>query len=460
MRNSQNKLFQFLSIILFTSGIGWLEYSGNRANCTSVILPYVIVFLVYLWILGSRPNALQIKQYLFFGFMVRLILLFSFPILSDDIYRFCWDGFLLNQGINPFMYTPSEIMQMKEFSDIHLGLSKIYPFLNSSEYHSVYPAFSQFIFAIANRISGFDIAIFNVVLKLIFLLADLIIVKSALKLLKHFRLPKKNILLYFLNPLVILELNGNLHFEIWMIAFFAMSVSQLTDARPLASALSLALSVLSKMVSAIVVPWYLIHQRKTQIIKFILAFCLIMAIQTLMIPWTNAGTSGFLLYFQKFEFNSSIYILLREYFHSKEWWITEQYTALILKGLFALIAVCIWLYDIFHKSQTKFHFKSIWMLWFAYLCTSSTIHPWYLTPLLFLGIFTFPLSSVVWSFLIFGSYIFYDDRVKEFFPYYVTIEYFILTLVFLYELNIQQRTNSISLKKMQTPKIIIPESAR
>jgi len=387
-------------------------------------------------------------------------MLLIFPNLSEDIYRFCWDGFLVNEGINPYLYTPSEIMQLKEFDDIHLGLSKIYPFLNSSEYHSVYPAFSQFIFALTNRISGFDLTIFNLVLKLLFLFTDLIIVKSALKILKQFKLPKKNILLYFLNPLVIIELNGNLHFEIWMIAFLALSVTHLTNARPIVSALSLAFSVLSKMVSAIIFPWYLIQQSKTQIIKFVLIFCLMMAIQIFMIPWSDGGTSGFLLYFQKFEFNSSLYKLLREYFHSKEWWITEQYTALILIAAFALTSFFIWLSDLIHKSRTTFYFKSIWILWFVYLGTSSTIHPWYLTPLLFLGIFTFPLSSVVWSFLIFGSYIFYDSGVKELFPYYVILEYLIMTLVFIYELKLHYKSNKMLSKKMQTPKIIIPESAR
>jgi hypothetical protein len=43
--------------------------------------------------------------------LFRLLLLFAVPALSDDFYRFLWDGRLSLEGINPFLYTPRQLIQ-------------------------------------------------------------------------------------------------------------------------------------------------------------------------------------------------------------------------------------------------------------------------------------------------------------------------------------------------------------
>ena len=42
-----------------------------------------------------------------FAILFRLTLLFSEPGLSDDIYRYVWDGRVFANGINPFLYPPT-----------------------------------------------------------------------------------------------------------------------------------------------------------------------------------------------------------------------------------------------------------------------------------------------------------------------------------------------------------------
>jgi len=39
-----------------------------------------------------------------FAMLFRILLLFSTPSLSDDIYRYIWDGHLFARGINPYAY--------------------------------------------------------------------------------------------------------------------------------------------------------------------------------------------------------------------------------------------------------------------------------------------------------------------------------------------------------------------
>src|SRR5690606_17883315 len=42
--------------------------------------------------------------------LFRLLFLFSTPLLSQDFHRFLWDGHLMLRGINPYLFTPEELM--------------------------------------------------------------------------------------------------------------------------------------------------------------------------------------------------------------------------------------------------------------------------------------------------------------------------------------------------------------
>ena len=54
------------------------------------------------------------------------------PVLSDDAYRYIWDGVLTAQGENPFQLKPSD-PELEELQN-----DPIYPLLNSADYYSVY----------------------------------------------------------------------------------------------------------------------------------------------------------------------------------------------------------------------------------------------------------------------------------------------------------------------------------
>ena len=59
-------------------------------------------------------KKLSLNEILFFGISFRLVLLFAYPWLSDDFYRFIWDGLVIGENINPYEYTPSELMKKGE----------------------------------------------------------------------------------------------------------------------------------------------------------------------------------------------------------------------------------------------------------------------------------------------------------------------------------------------------------
>jgi len=72
--------------------------------------------------------------------------------------------------------------------------------------------------------------------------------------LKKNQLPLKNILYYALNPLVILELTVNLHFEAVMIFFLMASIWYLGQNKMAWSSLSFGLAISSKLIPLIFIP--------------------------------------------------------------------------------------------------------------------------------------------------------------------------------------------------------------
>jgi len=70
---------------------------------------------------------------------------------------------------------------------------------------------------------------------------------------------------------------------------------------------------------------------------------------------------------------------------------------------------------------------------FFYLITTTTVHPWYLTTLLFLSIFTKYRFPIVWTYTIMLSYIAYQNPVFKENYWCIAIEYGIVFGMMLWE---------------------------
>lgn len=143
--------------------------------------------------------------------------------MSDDIYRFKWDGLLVSHGINPFINTPNEVLN-RYAGNLAIELKSLYPLLNSPEYHTVYPLISQAVFGFCSMLSGENITAFSMLLKCVYLIADGALLFSLIKLLKSSGFQAKKSLLFYASPLCIVELNGNLHFELFLILFLCLAI--------------------------------------------------------------------------------------------------------------------------------------------------------------------------------------------------------------------------------------------
>jgi uncharacterized membrane protein len=234
-------------------------------------------------------------------------------------------------------------------------------------------------------------------------------------------------LIYALNPLILIEISGNLHFEGIMIFFLLLAYILLIHRKYLFSAIFYGLSIGTKFIPIIFLPFLIkrLGIKKALIYYLITGSTLIV----IFIPFlsleviTNIGSS-LDLYFRKFEFNASIYYLIRWLgFQLKGYNMIAQIGPLLAVTTTAAIVIML----IGEKKATIKTLPLVMICGFSiYLFLSTTIHPWYLSLIIAFSIFTKYRFPIVWSLLIFLTYHVYRTPAYHENMVYVFVEYALL----------------------------------
>ena len=401
-----------------------LLYFVKQSDFFALLLDYTGLFIVYCFLFYSCKEKLSNKFIFSLFFATRVVGLFAFPLLSDDIYRFWWDGYFNLQGFNPFQYKPNELIALHPEYLQDASIKSIYSHLNSPEYYSVYPAICQFLFLIAAKISSTNIALFAIVLKVIFTTIDFIIVFYLKKLLDISNKSNHSSLLYILNPLILIEIHGNLHFEILILLGLCLSLYFLFQNSFFKSGIWFGVSIIGKLTSGIFAPLILLYlaiKNKKSAVLLCIATAII-CLSFLIYP--GKYYSNFLqsirLYFKQFEFNSLLFRPLYQFNFNANFHELNAHLGQLLSSLF--MAVFVFLLISFIRKKIDF-FQALWLSLFMYLICSASIHPWYISTLILLGTFCFPISTLAWSFLIVVSYAKYNTVTFPYLGNFILFEY-------------------------------------
>ena len=378
---------------------------------------YTVAFLAYGFLVFKIPW----KVLLGLAFGLRFIALFFFPGLSDDIYRFLWDGWLVTQGVNPYAALPINVsLDLNEFHRILLSE------MNSPSYYSVYPTVLQAIFTSASFVLPNSLFGQMIFIKAILFAAEVGTFVFGVKVLEHIGKDKKWIFVYLLNPLVLVELMGNMHMEVLMIFGFAVFLwGSLAQKSWLKGLFGLGFSISSKLVTAVALPFMLRRIPFSQWLKQGTYFAVVMIILFAPMLWgsyENFG-KGLDLYFQKFEFNASFYYVFREI-----GFLTKGYNVISKLGpVLAIISAVTILFLAWKEKGVSIQSLCTYMIiaFTVYYSLSTTVHPWYIALLVFLSIFTDLRYGIFWSFLGIFSYSKYYEG-GELYYYLIAMEYAIL----------------------------------
>lgn len=426
----------FYSILIFSLvGYVLLGYFTERTNFTQLITLFGLLFGGYFYLVNVNLNENFIKQGIVLSVLFRLSLLFMLPNLSDDYFRFVWDGRLSAHGINPFVVMPSSFINSDHA--ISTGLSReLFSSMNSPEYYTIYPPVLQFIFLLSAQLFPSNILGSVIVMRAFIIAAEIGSIFLLSGILKKLELPSKNVLLYALNPLVIIELSGNIHFEALMIFFLLFSVYLLLKERFVFSAIVFSLAICSKLLPLMFLP---LLPKQIGIKKSII-FYSICGITTvlLFIPFVDQQfigniSSSINLYFQKFEFNASI-------FYSVRWagFQTLGYDVIGKAGaiLSAIVMVAILSISFFQKRKDIISlFSGMLFCITIYFAFATVVHPWYISTLVALSVFTSFRYPLIWSGLIVLTYFTYRTIPYSENLILVSIEYTALFGFFMYEWN-------------------------
>ena len=425
-------LFCLVSILLYLS----FAYELQREDFPKLLGLYASLFFLYYKLV--QPQLLNFKFLLTIGVIFRLIFLFAEPNLSQDFYRFIWDGQLIKNGINPYLYTPNQVLEWSEipianYNVLFEGMGEL-----SAKHFSNYPPLNQITFTIASFLGGKSILASIIALRVQIILADVGIVYFGRKLLRHLNMEPSLIFWYFLNPLVIIELTGNLHFEGTMLFFFVWAMFLLVKKKWIASAPIYAFSILVKLVPILFLPLFLRYlgfKKSVGFYALVLTTCIafLAPFYTPIFVDNYSETVG--LWFSNFEFNAGIYNMVKsigvDFFEAKPWELIKTYGKIM-----ALSVIVIALILTFFRKNENFKTLIQSMLWvlFAYLALSSTVHPWYIIFLLTLTIFTEYKFPILWTLVIILSYWAYSNPDFTENLGFLTIEYLAVFALFIYEL--------------------------
>ncbi len=363
------------------------------------------------------PSVLYIV--LLFGFLYRILLVPSQPVLSSDMYRYIWDGRVQAHGINPYRYPPNHEVLAK------LRDGAIYPHVNRKGSPTIYPAGAQALFYLLNRLGVKSVVAF----KGASLLCDMGSLLLLVMILASLGLDRERVLVYAWNPLIIYELANNGHLEGFVVFFFLLALWFLMKDRANASVISLAAATSLKLYPLIALP-AILRERK---VRRLLLFTGILFL--FYVPYLSVGKKvlGFLpeYFTNPYEcFNLGLKTYLIRLFPSLTHGVTTRAFAVLLIVAAGVIGIK-------KKNPVDAIKLAYFLAGLQIVLASASLHPWYIlwiVPLLSL----FPSPAwLYFSFVVPFSYLKYQSpegmfpewvRHLEYIPFFIllTLEWYIL----------------------------------
>jgi hypothetical protein len=334
------------------------------------LLLAIIYFIGIYFILDHLPQIGRSKSLviiiIFFSICFRVFLVPTDPVvLSNDMYRYIWDGRVQQNGINPYLYPPSS-KQLESLRD-----DKIFPHINRKDYPTIYPAGAQIFFRVSHALVGDRIFGF----KGLMVFFDMATVLVLLALLRFYGFEAARIFIYAWNPLVIFEIGYSGHLEGLMVFFMVLAFYLSAKKKKTLAVITLAFSCATKLYPALMLPTLLNRGERIKGTAIFLCSLLV-----LYLPFLNAGKkiTGFLPIYLKnpYEsFNLGLKYLVMRLFPGWDY--------LVISKIFILILTATGIFFFFkEKSKEQHLYYAYVLIGLLIILMPASLHPWYVVMLI------------------------------------------------------------------------------
>lgn len=329
--------------------------------CSALIVLALMWLVVYPPRWRERPSLLLIVSV---AVVLRAMFISAPPQLSDDVYRYLWDGLQLWQGHNPYAAAPDQLAATSAQQ------AQLQALINHPHLVTIYPPAAQLLFAVA----GGSLMAFKTLL-IAFDLGSCLLLGLLLQ-----RLGRSPwwLVLYAWHPLAVLECGSSGHVDT-LAVFFVLAAVVAAGGRyaGLISGASLAVAVLIKVLPLIFVPFVFLlmpsRQRRLFVVTFVLSS---LALLLPFMPQLLQGVDTLGLYARHWEFSGFNFQLLRRVLGSGD------QARLVLAALFGAVLAGQWwrLYQLSRRCQADLLSALVaacsrFLLLFLLL--TPTLHPWY-----------------------------------------------------------------------------------
>lgn len=365
-------------------------YGGLRGAATAeAIAWYLLAFTGFITaLLWAEQRGVSLKVVWGAAVLFRITLLFTSPTLSDDVYRYLWDGYIANQGISPYAYAIDAI-ELDPYDHPIRGAA------NNPWMASPYLPAAQWVFALSARF--FPLRIFP--LQILMVGFDLLTGVVIAGLLRMAGLPARRLILYLWNPLVVVEAAHGAHIDAWMVllslaaVWFTFRFSEEISSKTrwwlsLVAPVLLSLATLTKILPILLLPVLFFRWSWKQRGVYGAGVAAVLVPAGLRGGWglvgslTGTGVFGALrIYADQWTFNSGV-------FYWSEAWLRETLVfeptraakAVVLVVLAGILLVVM----VFGKRRPGIRgaLRLAAIPWMGYLLLTPTLHPWYALALL------------------------------------------------------------------------------
>ncbi|MAB79869.1 MAG: hypothetical protein CMJ89_11000 [Planctomycetes bacterium] len=330
---------------------------------------------------------------------LRFLALGAVPALSDDVYRYVFEGGLVAEGQSPYVEAPADPGRKRERE----LWPEVYSLVNHPEVSAAYPPLTEYVFgAVVSAAGGPEakggeraVRFFRV----FFATCDLLVLGLLWRLFAKRRIPKAGLCLWAWSPLVVIEFAGSAHFDalgilLFVAALVVFETGESGNARSEAVAfVLLALGCAVKFLPVVALPFLLRHGERPVRGLLIFVATLLSTLAGLFVLEGGVGglTRGLGVYALRWESFNILFPVVEAPFgalfaRDGGWFDARRLARLAIGAIFLVRVAYLW-------RRNERPFEAARGLIALFLVLTPTLHPWYLTwilPLLVLQ------PSVAW----------------------------------------------------------------